>query len=345
MKKIMFVMPNKGFSGAEKVVIQIINGIKDEFECYYISESGLINSYLEENKIKHIVTKKNLDRKELKNIINTINPDIVIATDYRASVIMSTINGKYKLISHLHNNPSWIKKINRNTIMYAIASFKFDIIFIVSESIRKEFVFHSVIDKKVCLVSKPLSRNAILSADSNNYVKIYDISFIGRFCEQKDPEKFIQIVSQLKKSGKPIKALMMGDGSWENKVIDWISYYGVKDCIELRGFEKEPFSYFKKSKIIVMPSKFEGFGLVAFESMCLGVPVIACPVGGLVNVIDNECGYFCDEVDEFVHIISLLLRDKDEYNKKVNLSIEKSILLDNYKKYIENLKKFIIGEK
>ena len=54
MKKIMFVMPNKGFSGAEKVVIQIINGIRDSFECYYISESGTINSYLEENKIKHI---------------------------------------------------------------------------------------------------------------------------------------------------------------------------------------------------------------------------------------------------------------------------------------------------
>ena len=73
---------------------------------------GSINSYLEENKIKHIVTKNNLDRKELKNIMNTIKPDIVIATDYRASVIMSSIKGKYKLISHLHNNPSWIKKIN-----------------------------------------------------------------------------------------------------------------------------------------------------------------------------------------------------------------------------------------
>ena len=49
MKKIIFVMPNKGFSGAEKVVIQIINGIKDDYDCYYMSESGSINSYLEEN--------------------------------------------------------------------------------------------------------------------------------------------------------------------------------------------------------------------------------------------------------------------------------------------------------
>ena len=342
MKKIMFVMPNKGFSGAEKVVIQIINGIKDNFECYYISEAGSINLYLEENKIKHIVTKNNLNRKELKNIMNIIKPDIVIATDYRASVIMSSIKGKYKLISHLHNNPSWIKKINKNSILYAIASIRFDKVFIVSDSIKKEFIFRKLIERKIFLVSNPLSRNDILNEDSNNYDKIYDISFIGRFCEQKNPEKFIKVVSEFKKRKKPIKALMMGDGSWRSKVTDWISYYDVKDCIELRDFEKNPFSYFKKSKISVMPSKFEGFGLVAFEARGLGVPVIACPVGGLVNIIDNKCGYFCNEVDEFVDIISLLLSDKEEYNKKVNLSIEKSILLDNYKNYIENIKKCLL---
>mgnify|MGYP004464074493 CR=1 FL=1 len=342
MKKIMFVMPNKGFSGAEKVVIQVINGIRDNYECYYISESGSIDSYLEENKIKHIITQNNLDRRELKKIINTIKPDIVIATDYRASVIMSTIKGNYKLISHLHNNPSWIKKLNINSIIYALVSVKFDKVFIVSESIYKEFIFRKLIEKKVHLVSNPLSRSDILNEDNKKYEKEYDIAFIGRFCEQKDPEKFIKIVKQFKVNGKPIKALMIGEGSWKNKVIDWIDYYDVNECIELRNFERNPFPYFKKSRIIVMPSKFEGFGLVAYESLCFGVPVIACPVGGLVDIIDNNCGYFCNEVDEFVDAISVLLNEEDKYNKKVEMSIKKSILLDNYSKYIENVKKCLL---
>lgn len=342
MKKIMFVMPNKGFSGAEKVVIQVINGIRDNYECYYISESGSIDSYLEENKIKHIITQNNLDRRELKKIINTIKPDIVIATDYRASVIMSTIKGNYKLISHLHNNPSWIKKLNINSIIYALVSVKFDKVFIVSESIYKEFIFRKLIEKKVHLVSNPLSRSDILNEDNKKYEKEYDIAFIGRFCEQKDPEKFIKIVKQFKVNGKPIKALMIGEGSWKNKVIDWIDYYDVNECIELRNFERNPFPYFKKSRIIVMPSKFEGFGLVAYESLCFGVPVIACPVGGLVDIIDKNCGYFCNEVDEFVDAISVLLNEEDKYNKKVEMSIKKSILLDNYSKYIENVKKCLL---
>ena len=95
MKKIMFVMPNKGFSGAEKVVIQIINGIKDKYDCYYISESGSIDLYLKENNIKHVITYKKLDRHELKSIFNKEKPDIVIATDYRASVVVASIKGNY----------------------------------------------------------------------------------------------------------------------------------------------------------------------------------------------------------------------------------------------------------
>ena len=133
----------------------------------------------------------------------------------------------------------------------------------------------------------------------------------------------------------------MGDGSLKNKVINWIELYNVTDCIELRNFEKNPFPYFSKSKIIVMPSKFEGFGLVAFESLCLGVPVVASPVGGLVNVIDNKCGYFCQEEDEYVEIISKMLLDENFYNKKVKYAIEKSIDLDNYNEYINMIKQII----
>ena len=342
MKKIMFVMPNKGFSGAEKVVIQIINGIKDKYDCYYISESGSIDLYLKENNIKHVITYKKLDRHELKSIFNKEKPDIVIATDYRASVVVASIKGNYKLISHLHNNPLWIKKVNINSISFAAASLRFDKIFIVSESIISEFIFKKIIKNKTVLVSNPLSRNDILEQDKNIYKKMYDIAFIGRFCEQKDPEKFIKIVEKLKFNNMPLRALMMGDGSWKTNVIEWINKYNVEDCIELRSFEKNPFPYFKKSKIVVMPSKFEGFGLVAYEAMCLGVPVLACPVGGLVNIIDDNCGYFCNDVDDFVNKITLILTNKDEYNKKVKLSLEKSISLDNYKDYIENIEKNLL---
>ena len=41
-------MPNKGYSGAEKVVIQIIENLKNKYEFIYVSEPGEINQYLQD---------------------------------------------------------------------------------------------------------------------------------------------------------------------------------------------------------------------------------------------------------------------------------------------------------
>ena len=196
MKKIVFIMPNKGYSGAENVVIQIIRGINKEYDCYYVSEKGIISEYLEKYSIKHIVTDKNLDINELKKILETIMPDIVVATDYRASVKVSQIKGKWKIISHLHNNQSWIKKINVKSLIFLISSIRFKKIFIVSESIKNEYIFSKLINKKMVNISNPISCEEIIKK-SNKYSnkKVYDISFIGRFCEQKEPLKFLEIVS------------------------------------------------------------------------------------------------------------------------------------------------------
>ena len=203
MKKVMFIMPNKGYSGAENVVIQIIKGISDKYDCYYVSENGIINEYLNKNNIKHIKTEKNLNRNELKKIIKSVKPDIIVATDYRASVILASISLKMNLVSHLHNNPTWIKKINLMSICYWLASFRFKKIFIVSDSIKNEYIFSKFVNKKMINISNPISCECILDEAKKYPNEIqYDFAFIGRFCEQKDPIKFIKIVKQVKDINK-----------------------------------------------------------------------------------------------------------------------------------------------
>jgi len=50
--------------------------------------------------------------------------------------------------------------------------------------------------------------------------------------------------------------------------------------------------------IIVCPSRFEGFGLVAAEAMACGKPVIASNTGGLPEIIDDrETGFLVQPED------------------------------------------------
>lgn len=69
-----------------------------------------------------------------------------------------------------------------------------------------------------------------------------------------------------------------------------IEELGLVHVIRLYGFQKNPYIYLKQAKVMCMPSKWEGFGLAAVEALALGKPVIAAPVGGLNDIINDNCG-------------------------------------------------------
>ena len=58
-----------------------------------------------------------------------------------------------------------------------------------------------------------------------------------------------------------------------------------------RGQQTLPY-YYSAAEVVVMPSHYESFGMVALEAMACGTPVIASRVGGLAYLVkDGETGY------------------------------------------------------
>ncbi len=56
--------------------------------------------------------------------------------------------------------------------------------------------------------------------------------------------------------------------------------------------------YYAAAEVVVMPSHYESFGMVALEAMACGTPVIASRVGGLAHLVqDGETGYFVPAQD------------------------------------------------
>ncbi len=70
--------------------------------------------------------------------------------------------------------------------------------------------------------------------------------------------------------------------------------YGLKDLVTFlgkRGQDTLPY-YYSTADVLVMPSHYESFGMVALEAMACGTPVIASQVGGLAYLVrDGETGY------------------------------------------------------
>lgn len=319
MKIIHLLVTNK-FSGAENVACQIIDVNKNEkdTDVYYCSLPGEIEQVLKEKNIKFIPLDK-LNINNINKIIEKYNPDVIHAHDYKASVLVAISKFKGKIISHLHNNSPEVKTWGVKSIIYSLLIKRFDKVVGVSQKVYDEAVFKNKMKNKFIKVYNYVNKDKILElSKEEKYKNKYDLFYIGRLVEAKDPLKFIDIVSKLKIKYPNIKAVMIGDGQLYQECIAKIKENDLVNNIELVGFRSNPFPIIKNCKIGIMPSIYEGFGLTAIESMCLEKPVFNSGVGGLGEIFKDNDEYICSSIKEYTEKIDDLLK-KEKIVNDVNI--------------------------
>lgn len=98
---------------------------------------------------------------------------------------------------------------------------------------------------------------------------------------------------------KKYKYTIVGEGAEYGRLQKLISDLNLRDSIKLVGWSDNIQRYFHDADIQLIPSKWEGFGLVAVEGMSTGLPVIASNVDGLNKVVEKKLNsvYLIDEYE------------------------------------------------
>ena len=337
--RIMHVLNSNSFSGAENVAVTIINHLEKEgYESIYVSLDGPINNILAQKNIKFFPIKK-MNIYYLKKAIKFLRPDVIHAHDFTTSVMAALSEKKIPIISHLHHNAPWIKTRCLKSWIYSKVAKNFSKILLVSMSIYNEYYYKKNISSKILVVSNPIFVKEIKNkVDNIETDKKIDVTFLGRITDAKNPFLFVDIIEKVKERIGSIKVNMIGSGELLDDVKSYISCKNLKDDIKCFGFLENPYTELCKSKILCMPSKWEGFGLVAIESLSFGIPVVCSNVGGLPSIVNDKCGKLCFNFDEYVDEIERLLTDKDYYLNKTKNAFQQAGMLDNGSKYMENIK-------
>ena len=119
-------------------------------------------------------------------------------------------------------------------------------------------------------------------------VKTYDILFVGRLTKQKGVEILLKAIKILKNEySRNLKIAIVGEGSLKENLNNLAVEFGVNGEVEFLGIRKDIDDLMVSSKIFVLPSRWEGFGIVIIEAMSNMLPVIAANVGGIPELIEN----------------------------------------------------------
>lgn len=329
---IMHLLASNRFSGAEKVACTIIKNLDDKFESFYCSPYGIIEEKLKEQAINYrgIDT---LNRKNLKKIVKLYQPDFIHAHDFKASLLASRYGKKIKIVSHIHKNDPKMKHISLKSVLYLFCSKNFYKIIGVSDAVINEYLFSKSIKNKYITIPNFVDKDDIIKKSNeieNN--QEYDLFYFGRLSPEKNPLEFIEIIKQLKND--KIKCVMIGEGVLHQECVKKIKEYSLEKNIEMVGFQTNPYPFIKNSKIGIMPSKYEGFGLTAVESIILGKPVLNSGVGGLKEIFIHHKQYICDSIELYVKNIKDILA-----NNNCQLTINMNVYTnkENYKTQIKEI--------
>ena len=104
------------------------------------------------------------------------------------------------------------------------------------------------------------------------------------------------IISALVNLSENISLIIIGKGEEGLRLQKQAEKFGLTKRVKFLGFvpQKEIPKFFSVCDIFIRPSRSEGFGNSFIEAMAARLPVIATPVGGIVDFIDDkQTGIFC----------------------------------------------------
>ena len=322
--RVMHLISTDVFSGAENVACQIINLFKNDQE-YIMTYCTVIGKNEEALKCRGINTTE-LDRFNLKSIkkaCSSFKPNIIHAHDPKAAIAAVLTNNKQNIISHIHSNHRYMRKITLKSLIYHFYIEKHIIgIIWVSNSAKDEYVFAKNIPKTLpsYVIQNVVDGNqlkSIAKTDKNNYD--FDIIFLGRLEDVKDPLRFVKLIEKIKQH-QEIKVAMVGDGSLRSQVEEEINKLSLNKNIVLFGNQVNPYKILLNSKILVITSKYEGMPMNALEAIACNIPVVSTPVDGLLDIIDRK--YLCKTDQDFVEIILKILNSEEvrkHYKNKLSV--------------------------
>lgn len=162
-------------------------------------------------------------------------------------------------------------------------------------------------------------RNGIKSVWIPNGIDLENISrernelkyllYVGRFNEEKQPFKAIELFvrSDLPKQGVVLR--MYGHGEFEKEIAEFVESESYTDYVEIISGETDLDVIYKDALGLLMTSKIEGFPLVLLEAISKNIPCLSfrIPYGPLNIIKDGLNGYFIeDDIIDFNQKIDAL---------------------------------------
>lgn len=150
----------------------------------------------------------------------------------------------------------------------------------------------------------------------------FDVLYVGRLIKEKNVSLLIESLSMV--NLPHIRCGIIGDGPERKNLERLTKQFQLTEKIKFLGFVENVYSYMNSSRIFVLPSSREGFGIVVIEANACGLPVLVLnhPNNAATELIIGKNGFVCQDGKEIAERIRQLLSNDELRHEMSEFAIQ-----------------------
>lgn len=297
----------------------------EDLDCRFFT----LSKYSVFERMYHFFKLKRKFKRELYNVINTFNPDVVVLASDWQKLINSVVDsaGTIPVIAEFHNAYDYIMRkvgVSENSIKkytsrwYSMRTLKglrrCAKMVVLTES--DAHCWRQYFDN-VCVIPNPVTI----------YPDVVDdipkdkgrIIFVGRFNYEKRIDRLITAFSRIADRYLVWHVDIFGEGNEKQNLLLLIKKMNLENRVIIHEPTREIYAEYKRSEMLVLCSEHEARPLVLVEAMSCGIPCVSldCPYGPREIITDGVTGLLAldGDIEDLARKIEWMIVHEDERKK------------------------------
>jgi glycosyltransferase involved in cell wall biosynthesis len=303
--KIIYIMPSMARGGAERFLLDLINNLDRQIFTPLVILFKGTGPYYEELKaldlpIFVLEKKAKIDFfniKKIYKILKETKPQIVhtqLGGDLRGR-LAAKLAGIKIIISteqNINRSEAWYQRITK-----IISSFWATDIVAISPAVALDMKKRYFLPNSKCqlIIPNGIDLKKFPYQETRPQQSPLLVGAVGRLSAQKGFDLLISAWQKLKPENA--KLIIVGDGAEKKSLQEQINQAGLENQVTLAGDIPNMPAFYQTLNLMVIPSRWEGLGIVALEAGASGIPIIASSVDGLKDIVNTNNAWLSEAGD------------------------------------------------
>lgn len=295
--KIVYVLPSLDAGGAERFIVDLIKNLDRDIFLpvvilfhhggFFVPEMEALGVRLKVLKKRYLFDPGNFWR--LVRAIRREKPDIVhteLGGDFYGRLAAAFLG--IKNIISTEQNVQVGESLLHN-ILKRLTSPLARVVVAISEAVKNDAIKrYGLSPKKVSVVYNGIDVDKfIFRGPQEREARPIVFGSIARLTKQKNFSLLFKAISEMKEKDN-CRFLIVGEGELRPQLQREIDSLGLGEIVSLLGLKKDIPYFLAGLDYFVLPSLWEGLGVVILEAGAMGLPVLASRTDGIKEVIEDE---------------------------------------------------------